>query len=241
MNRPPPSSLLRWSRSLVHHDAPSGCAASWSRPPTPPPAPTAPTRRPSTGALADAATTTGRGRGRAFHPGQRLPRAGPAPAVRRPRRRGLPGAPVQRGPRPPARPAARAPGPQGQHPASRTRRLRTPQLAARLKPVGPTRERDFDSVQGARGSRVRLLHGLAGTKAVRRRRARDPIFILQGGPAGHGRLLQKRRKPCRDLRGVAAGCSGCQGEGRPLGRRPPGIAWTPASSAWRSPVGAARR
>jgi transposase len=38
---------------------PSGCAASWSRPPTPPPAPATPTWRPSTGALADAATTNG--------------------------------------------------------------------------------------------------------------------------------------------------------------------------------------
>jgi transposase len=49
---------------------------------------------------------TGRGRGWAFHPGQRLPRAGPAPALRRARRRGLPRAPVQPSPRPSARPPA---------------------------------------------------------------------------------------------------------------------------------------
>jgi hypothetical protein len=45
---------------------------------------------------------------------------------------------------------------------------------------------------GARGSRVRLLHGLTGTKADRRRRARTPDFTVQGGPTGHERLLHKR-------------------------------------------------
>ncbi len=38
------------------------------------------------------------------------------------------------------------------------------------------------TLRGARGSRVRLLHGLTGTKAVRRRRARTPIFIPSGWP-----------------------------------------------------------
>jgi hypothetical protein len=35
---------------------------------------------------------------------------------------------------------------------------------------------------GARGSRVRLLHGLTGTKADRRRRRAPPIFICSGRP-----------------------------------------------------------
>ena len=38
------------------------------------------------------------------------------------------------------------------------------------------------TVRGARGSRVRLFHGLTGTKAHRRRRARPPIFIRSGRP-----------------------------------------------------------
>jgi hypothetical protein len=48
------------------------------------------------------------------------------------------------------------------------------------------------TVRGARGSRVRLLHGLTGTKADRRRRARTRFSSVQGGPVGHERLLLKR-------------------------------------------------
>ena len=49
------------------------------------------------------------------------------------------------------------------------------------------------TVRGARGSRIRLLHGLTGTKADQRRAGRaPPIFIRQGGPTGHERPLHKR-------------------------------------------------
>jgi hypothetical protein len=59
------------------------------------------------------------------------------------------------------------------------------------------------TLRGARGSRVRLLHGLTGTKAVRRRRARTPIFIPQGGPAqGHDRLFRKGPLGCRVAQAV---------------------------------------
>jgi hypothetical protein len=41
------------------------------------------------------------------------------------------------------------------------------------------------TLRGARGSRVRLFHGLTGTKADRRRAGRTPRFSsLQGGPTG---------------------------------------------------------